>query len=109
MSLNPVKCAVGVTSGTLLGHIVRGEGIVVDLDKMKVVIEAPPPTNVMPFSRFLGQILWHSPMITYLDDVATALHGVVHKTSFQWSIVEQDACKHLFKEDANQGTSRTTT
>ena len=47
LSLNPIKCAFGVTSRTLLGHIVSREGFVVDPDKVKAIIEAPPPTNTL--------------------------------------------------------------
>ena len=82
LSLNPAKCAFGVTSGTLLGHIVNPVGIVVDPDKVKAVIEAPPPTNAKALRRFLGKIRWHSHMIRYLVDVATPLHATVHKIPF---------------------------
>ena len=83
LSLNPTKCAFGVTSGTLLGHIVSQEGIAVNLDKVRAILEAPVPTNAKALSRFLGQIRWHSRMIRYLADVAIPLHTAVHKVPFQ--------------------------
>ena len=97
LSLNPAKCAFGVTSGTLLGHIVSEEGIAVDPDKVKAILEAPTPINAKAFTRFLGQIRWHSRMIRYLADVATPLHAAVHRTPFQWTSVEQDAYDCLKK------------
>ena len=36
-------------------------------------------------------------MIRYLADVATPLHVAVHKTPFQWSIIEQEAYDYLKK------------
>ena len=36
-------------------------------------------------------------MIRYLADIATPLHVVVHKTPFQWSIIEQEAYDCLKK------------
>ena len=45
LSLKPTKCAFGVTSGTLLGHIVSQEGTAVDSDKVKARIEALTPKN----------------------------------------------------------------
>ena len=60
-------------------------------------MEAPAPTNAKALSRFLGQIRWHSRMIRYLADVATPLHTAVHKTPFQWTVVEQDAYNCLKK------------
>ena len=79
----PNQMCVGVTSGTLLGNIVSQEGIAIDPDKVKVVIEAPPPTNDKALSWFLGQIRWHNRMIRYRVDVVTPLHTAVHKKPFQ--------------------------
>ena len=70
LSLNPAKCTFRVTSGALLGHIVSQEGIAVDPDKVKAILDAPAPTNAKSLSRFLGQIRWHSQMIRYLANVA---------------------------------------
>ena len=63
LSLNPAKCAFGVTSGTLLGHIISQEGIAVDLDKVRAVMDAPTPTNAKSLCRFLGQLRCHSWMM----------------------------------------------
>ena len=59
LSLNPAKCVFGVASGNLLGDIMSKEGIVVDPDKVKVILEGPAPNNTKALSRFLGQIWWH--------------------------------------------------
>ena len=56
LSPNTVKYAFGVTSGALLGHIVSQDGIPIDPDKIKEILEAPAPTNAKALSRFLGQI-----------------------------------------------------
>ena len=45
LSLNPTKCAFGVASGTLLGHIVSRNGITVNPNKVKAIMEALVPTN----------------------------------------------------------------
>ena len=81
----------------LLGHIVSQERIVVDPNKVKAVIVAPPLTNAKALRRFLAQIRWHNLMIRFLIDVATPLHAAVHKTPFQWSTTEQDAYDCLKK------------
>ena len=78
LSLNPTKCAFGVTSGALLGHIVSKEGIAVDPDKVKAILQALTRTNARALSWFLGQIRWHSWMLRYLVDFAIPLHAMVH-------------------------------
>ena len=91
LSLNPAKCAFAVASGMLLGHIVSKDGIAMDPDKVKAILEAPAPTNAKALSRFLGQIRWHSRMIRYLADLATPLHAVVHQEPFTWGEEEDKA------------------
>ena len=49
-SLNLAKCAFGVTCGALLGHIVSQEGIGVNLEKVKAIMEAPALTNAKALS-----------------------------------------------------------
>lgn len=44
--LNPRKSTFGVTSGKLLGYIVSEHGIVVDPEKVKSIMEMPPPKNI---------------------------------------------------------------
>ena len=45
LSLNPAKCAFGVTSGAQLGHIVSKEGIGVDPGKIEAIIKSSTPKN----------------------------------------------------------------
>ena len=52
LRLNLTKCAFEVTTDSLLGHIVSEEGIVVDPDKIKAIMEAPTPTNAKALSQF---------------------------------------------------------
>jgi hypothetical protein len=91
LSLNPAKCAFAVTSGMLLGHVVSKEGIAMDPDKVKAILEAPAPHNAKALSRFLGQIRWHSRMIRHLADFATPLHAAVHREPFSWTEEEEKA------------------
>ena len=95
LSLNPVKCVFGVASGNLLGHIVSKDGIVVDPEKVRAILEAPTPNNAKSLSRCLGQIRWHNRMIRHLADFTTPLHAVVHRVPFQWAEPEEKAYQAL--------------
>ena len=88
LNLNPAKYAFTVTNGMLLGHIVSKEGISMDPDKVKAILEAPRPTNAKAMSKFLGHVL-------YLEDFATPLYAVVHKEPFTWTEEEDKASATL--------------
>jgi len=44
--INPLKCAFGVTSGKFLGFVVRKEGIEIDTDRVKAIIQKRRPRNL---------------------------------------------------------------
>ena len=44
--LNPKKCAFGITLGKLLGYVVSAKGIKVDLEKVKEIMDMPPPHSI---------------------------------------------------------------
>ena len=46
MKLNPTKCAFGVSAEKFLGFIVNNRGIEANPDKIKVVLDNPPPSNI---------------------------------------------------------------
>ena len=50
------KYAFRVTRRALLRHILSKEGIIVDPDKVKRILEALAPTNIKALSLFLSQV-----------------------------------------------------
>ena len=46
MKLNPAKCTFGVSAGKFLGFIVNNQGIEANPDKIKVVLDMLPPSNI---------------------------------------------------------------
>ena len=51
MKLNPAKCVFGVSAGKFLGFIVNNRGIEANPDKIKVVLDMPPPSNIKEVQR----------------------------------------------------------
>jgi hypothetical protein len=60
-------------------------------DKVKAVLEAPPPQNAKALSRFLGQIKCHDRMIRHIADFATPFHATFHRELFTWTEEEDKA------------------
>ena len=54
LSLNIKKCIFATPIGILVGHVVCKEGIKVDIDKIKVIIDLKAPVNPKQIRIFLG-------------------------------------------------------
>ena len=48
------KCDLGITELLYLGHIISAEGVQMDPDKVKAIIEWPTPMNLTQLRGFLG-------------------------------------------------------
>ena len=57
MKLNPAKCAFGVSSRKFLGFIVNNRGIEANLDKIKAVLDMPPPSSIKEVQRLTRRIV----------------------------------------------------
>ncbi|WJZ83260.1 hypothetical protein VitviT2T_002958 [Vitis vinifera] len=56
LRLNPKKCTFGVTSGKLLGYMVSEQGIEVDPDKIRVILDMPAPSTERECQRAFERI-----------------------------------------------------
>ena len=53
-----MKCAFGVTSRKFLGFVVRKDGIEIDPDKVKAIIQMPPPRNLRKLWGLQGRLAY---------------------------------------------------
>ena len=56
LMLNPKKCVFGVTSGKLLGFIVSRRGIEIDPQKVKAIMDMPPPKTLKQLHTLQGKL-----------------------------------------------------
>ena len=68
MKLNPAKCAFGVSVGKFLGFIVNNRGIEANPDKIKAVLDMPPPSNIKEVQRLTGRIAALSRFVSKASD-----------------------------------------
>ncbi|RVW34460.1 Retrovirus-related Pol polyprotein from transposon 297 [Vitis vinifera] len=73
--LNPKKCTFGVTSGKLLGHIVSEQGIEVDPDKIKAILDMPVSRIDKEIRGFLGRLQYINRFITRLTNILPPMLG----------------------------------
>ena len=54
--MNLAKCAFGVSAGNFLGFLVHSQGIEVDKNKTKAVLEVSPPNNKKELESLIGKV-----------------------------------------------------
>ena len=85
MKLNPSKCAFGVSVAKFLGFIVNSRGIEANPDKIKVVLDMLPPSNVREIQRLTGRIAVLSRFVSKASDKCQLFFQVMKK-AFQWDV-----------------------
>ena len=90
MKLNPAKCTFGVSAEKFLGFIVNNVGIEANLDKIKVVLDMPPPSNIKEVQRLTGRIAALSRFVCKVSDKYQPFFQVLKK-AFQWDTHREEA------------------
>jgi hypothetical protein len=102
-AISDTKCAFRKSAVVFLGHVLSGEAIRPDPEKVKALQEMKPPTNItehrglMGFVNFLSQFLPHYSALT--EPLRRLQSG---KTHFRWTEDQQrsfDMLKHLFSQE----------
>ena len=83
MKLNPAKCAFGVSTRKFLGFIVNNRGIEANPDKIKVVLDMPPPSSIKEVQRLTGRITALSRFVSRASDKCQPFFQILKK-AFQW-------------------------
>ncbi|PKI69594.1 hypothetical protein CRG98_010007 [Punica granatum] len=93
LRFNLAKCTFGVKSEKLLGFVVSEKGIEVDPDKVKAIMELPPPSTVREVRSFLGLLNYIARFIANLTDKCQLLFRLLRKNAaVEWD----DECQKAF-------------
>ena len=94
MKLNPAKCAFRVSARKFLGFIVNNRGIEANPNKIKVVLDMPPPSNIKEVQRLTGRIAALSRFVSKASDKCQPFFQVLNK-AFQWDTHCEEAFSAL--------------
>ena len=98
LKMNPLKCAFGVTEGKFLRFMVHKDGIKIDEDKAKAIMEIKPPQDLKQLRGFIGKISYLRRFILALANIIKPLHQLTKKdTEYKWGPEHDRAFEEIKK------------
>ena len=92
------KCSFGQTTVEYLGHVVSSEGVSMDIQKVKVMLDWPKPQNVKELKGFLGLIRYYRRFVKGYAPIAVPLTDLLKQNAYQWTELAQQAFEALKTE-----------
>ncbi|CAJ2651205.1 unnamed protein product [Trifolium pratense] len=92
---NRKKCNFAQNSVEYLGHLITGEGVAVDPNKVISVLQWPQPKNVKGVRGFLGLTGYYRKFIRDYGKIAKPFTELTKKDSFKWNEKAREAFEVL--------------
>ncbi|GAU13119.1 hypothetical protein TSUD_174190 [Trifolium subterraneum] len=88
---NQAKCKFGCREIDYLGHVISGQGVAVDPEKVRCIMEWPEPKNVRGVRGFLGLTGYYRKFVKDYGKIAKPLTELTKKNSFVWGPLAAEA------------------
>jgi len=80
------KCSFGLQQIDYFGHTISGQGVAMDKEKVKVVLDWPVvPTNLKQLRGFLGLTRYYIRFFKGYANIAAPLTSLLKKDNFSWN------------------------
>jgi Reverse transcriptase (RNA-dependent DNA polymerase)/RNase H-like domain found in reverse transcriptase len=93
INLKLKKCEFAVRETEYLGHVINGESMRMEDEKLKAILEWPTPTNCKDTEEFRGLAGYYRQYIDHFTDRAKALNELIRKKEFKWTEEEEQTFK----------------
>ena len=94
--LNPDKCSIKVPEIHFFGMVYNENGVRPDKERVKEIIDLPPPDTKQELQSLLGMIQYLSPFIPHLSDQTAPLRDLLKKdTIFAWTSTHDQIFRRL--------------
>lgn len=102
VKINKSKSVLYARSMDYLGYHISGEGIAPSPEKLRAIVEAPPPTSTAELHSFLGMITYYCKFVENFSSKLAPLYDLMKKgVQFRWTKVEEKAWMGIKKDLVN--------
>lgn len=96
MKLKPSKCAVGVSSGQFLGHIVSRRGIEVNPVQVRKVMDFGKPKTMKDVESLMGKIVAMGRFVSKISDRCNSFLKSIKKTKeIEWGAEQDETLENI--------------
>nr|ADB85398.1 putative retrotransposon protein [Phyllostachys edulis] len=85
------KCVFAVSQVTYLGHVISGDGVATDPDKISTIVEWPKPQDLTQLRSFLGMTGYYRRFIRHYGVICRPLYDMLRKGGFDWKDPQDEA------------------
>lgn len=96
LTVNPGKVVFACSAIKFLGHVVSGEGVSINPERVEVITQFPTPRNVKQVARFIGMANFFRKFIDGFAEKAAPLNELRRKgATFVWGPTQESAFEAL--------------
>lgn len=96
LTLSKEKCKFCRSELKYLGYVVNQNGLHVDPDKVKAILELPTPTSVSTLRRVIGMASWYRRFIPNFSSIISPMTALLKKNkSWLWSTACEKSFHHI--------------
>ena len=95
LTLNATKCQINVPELTYMGHVLTSRGLQVSDEKVKAIVNAPPPKDRSEVRSFLGLAQFCAKFIPNFASITSPLWDLTGDVEWKWTESEENAFREV--------------
>jgi hypothetical protein len=89
------KCEFGKVKISYMGHVISGQGVATDPNKIEAITSWPTPSTLKGLRGFLGLTGYYRRFIAGYGSISKPLTDLLKKDQFKWNPTAEEAFNHL--------------
>ena len=95
LTLNATKCQINVPELTYMGHVLTSRGLQVSNEKVKAIVNAPPPKDRSEVRSFLGLAQFCAKFIPNFASITSPLWDLTGDVEWKWTESEENTFREV--------------